>query len=96
MVLQVSCLDETGAEPVYHTRIPFTARPSFRMHVVPLYRKGFVDVETDASRVPDMPQTFGVTVSIGRPGLTQTITTRTIKGLKPDKPRATTRFEIAI
>ncbi|MDP6507311.1 MAG: hypothetical protein QF886_27025, partial [Planctomycetota bacterium] len=95
MILQISALEKTTGEPIYHTRIPFTVRPSFRIDVIPLYLKGFVDVEIDATRLTDLPAGFRVKASISPAGSNSVILEKDVTGMKPGQLRGMARFNIS-
>jgi len=93
MVLQVSALDEAAGDPVYHTRIPFTVKPSFRMNVIPLHLKGVVDVEIDASRLSNLPRDFRVEASISPADRAEVLLKQDVSGMDAGDPKGKARFD---
>jgi len=94
MTLQVFGRDKASGETLCHARIPFTARPSFRMHVVPLHTKGFVDVELDATRMQgDVPEGVQASVSLSAADKVADIRTVKVTGMKPDALRGAARVD---
>ena len=69
--------------------IPFTAVSSFSVKPIPIYTKGFMDVEVDASRLPDLPKEARLLIEIPGTGISRTVE------MKEDAPKITERFDIS-
>lgn len=95
MVLQVSALDKGTGEAIYHSRTPFTVKPSFRMDVIPLYLKGFVDIELDATRLTDLPKDCRVIATISRADRNEMVLKRDVMGMGPGQLKGMARFDIS-
>jgi len=89
MQLTVTGWDEKNERLLARMSLPFTCRASFRVSPVLVYRKGFVDVQIDAARVPDLPETFRVEVGIPEAGMSKAVE------LSLAEPAATVRLDIS-
>lgn len=90
-----SVLDRGSGHAVLHTKIPYRVRPSFRLAVTPLFRKGFVDVGLDASRLGELPDAVTAVVTLTRALEAEPLLTMRAEQLSNEQTSASVRLDLS-
>lgn len=64
LVLEFTASDSDSSQKYISTRIPFTCASSFDVKVIPVYAKGFADIELDTARVDGIGKNSKISVKI--------------------------------
>ena len=64
LVLEFSASDRNNTQRYIYSKIPFTCTSAFDVKVIPVYAKGFVDIELDTGRVSGICKNDRISVSI--------------------------------
>ncbi|MBQ7177354.1 MAG: carbohydrate-binding family 9-like protein [Victivallales bacterium] len=64
LVLEFTASNPSGSQKYYIAKIPFACVSSFDVKVIPVYTKGFADIELDTARVEEIGQNDKVSVNI--------------------------------
>ena len=70
LVLEFSATGKNGSKRYSYSKIPFTCTSAFDVKVIPVYAKGFVDIELNTERISGIYKNDKISVAIENTGIT--------------------------